>query len=167
MRFSLISLRAFKLPLRKFEVGVPTSVVDVSRTSVSSTRIFTALQFQRRMHESSIAATARVLARNVIVKGVLEGPSTATGSRRALCGTAGVAGSGNLCGEPRSSSSQHLSSINYGFLGSTTYSSLESTCARCFSTNTHWKLVVFPGFLRSAHNTDNSVPRGTHSGFGR
>ena len=101
------------------------------------------------MHESSIAATARVLARNVIVKGVLEGPSTATGSRRALCGTAGVAGSGNLCGEPRSSSSQHLSSINYGFLGSTTYSSLGSN-------ETVQAASVVLGFLRSgggrAHN---------------
>ena len=48
-----------------------------------------------------------------------------------LCDTRCVAASGNLCGEPHSSSSQHLSSINYGSLGSITYSSLGSTCARC------------------------------------
>jgi len=48
-----------------------------------------------------------------------------------LCGTAGVAGSGNLCSEPRSSSLQHLSSITYSSLSSGTYSSLGSTCARC------------------------------------
>ena len=91
-------------------------------------------------------------ARNVIVEGALEGPSTATDLDGFSRGTAGVAASGNLFGEPPSSSLQHLSSINYGSLGSITYSSLGSTCARCFSTNTHWKLVVFPGFLRSAHN---------------
>jgi hypothetical protein len=67
----------------EFEVGVAAVVEGVSECLVpraSSSRIFTALQFQRSMHESSIAATARVLARNVIVEGAREGPSTATGS---------------------------------------------------------------------------------------
>jgi hypothetical protein len=66
-----------------------------------------------------------------------------------LCGTRCVAASDNLCSEPPSSSLQHLSSSNYGFLGSTTYSSLGSN-------ETVQAASVVLGFLRSgggcAHN---------------
>jgi len=86
-------------------------------------------------------------------------------------GTRCVAASGNLCGEPHSSSLQHLSSINYGFLGSSTYSFLGSNEAVQAAS-------VVLGFLRSgggrAPNYQRlppcsyySVPRGTHSSFGR
>ena len=60
-----------------------------------------------------------------------------------------MAAPSNLYDEPRSSSLQHLSSSNYGFLGSTTYSSLGSNEAVQAAS-------VVLGFLRSgggrAHN---------------
>ena len=73
-----------------------------------------------------------------------------------LCGTRCVAASDNLCGEPPSSSLQHLSSSNYGFLGSTTYSFLGSNEAVQAAS-------VVLGFLRSgggrAHNNQRLPPR--------
>jgi hypothetical protein len=72
-----------------------------------------------------------------------------------LCGTRCVAASDNLCGEPHSSSLQHLSSSNYGFLGSTTYSSLGSN-------ETVLAASVVLGFLWSgggrAHNYQRLPP---------
>jgi hypothetical protein len=100
-------------------------------------------------------ATVRDLARNVIVERALEGPSTATDLDGFSRGTAGGAASGNLCGEPHSSSLQHLSSDNYGFLGSTTYSSLGSN-------ETVLAASVVLGFLWSgggrAHNYQRLPP---------
>ena len=96
------------------------------------------------MHESSVAASVHLCARNVIVEGVLEGPQPQLDLDGFSRGTAGVAGSGNLCGEPLSSSLQHLSSITYGSLGSTTYSSLGSTCARCLRNESGAAASVLP-----------------------
>ena len=85
-----------------------------------------------------------------------------------LCGTRGVAASDNLCSEPPSSSLQHLSSISRSFLGSSTYSFLGSTCARCFSNQHALETCRVAWIFAGARTTtDNSVPRGTHSGFGR
>ena len=70
-----------------------------------------------------------------------------------LCGTRCVAASDNLCSEPPSSSLQHLSSINYGSLGSSTHSSLGSNEAVQAAS-------VVLGFCRAAVGARTKLPYG-------